>query len=254
MVGFLFARVTSLCRVIFIMNTHPVTIQLLGDQDISWAFGQDDGRHYLNYRTSYGSRQEQIDIFPCYHHPIDLSAEVLRTCTDAFPNQTELFMFIMQHEGVGRWNGYCDVEWDWQTRNEDGRPADFLIRLMINGKRTPLHPAMTRYVVSHEYGHAAEKWLVKQMGMKDIYEFRPFYKNLRGGTFYDGYSGRRWHENIGEHIANDFRILVAKQEVGYWPHPGYERPEKIPAIVEFWQEKVAFFKGEPQQMSLPFSL
>jgi hypothetical protein len=48
-----------------------------------------------------------------------------------------------------------------------------------------------------------------------------------------------WHSAIGEVFACDFRILVAKTEVEFWPHPGIERPEGIRAVRDWWAGRLA---------------
>ncbi len=53
------------------------------------------------------------------------------------------------------------------------------------------------------------------------------------------YGGGRWHAAIGELFANDFRILVARAELEFWPHPGFPRPETLPVVVEFWEQAIS---------------
>ena len=54
--------------------------------------------------------------------------------------------------------------------------------------------------------------------------------------------GGGWHATVSELFANDFRILVAKSEVEFWPHPGFLRPEELVKVVDFWKREVDALK------------
>ena len=81
--------------------------------------------------------------------------------------------------------------------------------------------SMTRYLVSHEYGHAVFSYVARKMGYKEGEEdkLKHKYMELRKiDDFTDVYTGGEWHRAPGEIIANDFRILFTKQEMEFYPH------------------------------------
>ena len=102
--------------------------------------------------------------------------------------------------------------------------------IVISGKRIPIMPAMTRYLVSHEYGHLVETALVKAKRL-DINE----YAKMRGcdSRNTEFYGGRTWHKAFGEIFANDFRIIVCDREPEFWPHPVCH-PSSDKALIEWW--------------------
>jgi hypothetical protein len=170
-----------------------------------------------------GSISDKVDPFPCYAHPVGLVRKVAEEVEAALTLPREIDLYIYHYETLGRTNGYAC---DWG--------GDYIIAL--SGKRIPIHPAMTRYLVAHEYGHHVDfylSWL-----RNDV---REEYRKLRGGT--DDYGSRRWHQNTGELFANDFRILVAGQEMDFWPHPGFDHPHKKLDVQRWWADAVQEIEG-----------
>jgi len=102
---------------------------------------------------------------------------------------------------------------------------------------------MTRYLVAHEYGHCVDYWMNFKRGSKDevVTDFDREYAALRGVEANSDYGALKWHRNIGELIANDFRICVCNVEPEFWPHPGFAHPHDLPHVNEFWEKCVDEF-------------
>jgi hypothetical protein len=112
--------------------------------------------------------------------------------------------------------------------------------IFLCGKRVPPHPAVTRYLVAHEYGHNVEYMLNIARGAQSAWDeaLSIEYAQVRGlpdSTLHHG-DGGNWHDSIHEIIACDFRILVCETEVEFWPHAGIARPEHVPALAAWWAE------------------
>lgn len=202
---------------------------LLGDADLRWPWRNHGGGP--NYRL--GDSSQTVDPFPCYHHELGLVKQTLSMVEEALPLALPPKVFVLSHEPFERTNGWAAPETEWDDNAEDWIPAPG--QIVMAGKRIPLHPAMTRYLVAHEYGHHVEFALLRGRGHgthEDV--VKDEYRELRGSPENVPYGGRTWHISPGELLANDFRCLVAKQEVEFWPHPGYEHPGKVPEVVEWW--------------------
>jgi hypothetical protein len=104
---------------------------------------------------------------------------------------------------------------------------------------------MTRYLTAHEYGHIVEWWIEYQRNI-DESQFDREYMEMRPGSSRD-YGGRNWHRNVGELVANDFRICVTGIEPDFWPHAGFEHPLKLDVIRGFWARMREEFIFRPNQ-------
>lgn len=195
-----------------------------------------------------GGYAEQVDPIPCYPHNIDVVKEWAKRAVDAFPMPPEFgpHIHVSHFEAVSRTNAWAQRYWNYQWEPKEGQDAKkhrpWTGYFFLNGKRTPIHPALTRYAVPHEYGHLVEFWLERSWGLQ--YEFadekvnvREIYAKQRGMEFNNDYGPGNWHTNVGEIIANDFRILLVKAEVEFWPHPQIPRPEDVPGLRAWWKQQ-----------------
>ena len=212
-------------------------IELLTSADLIWPLGSQDS--LPEYRCGLGTypRALKVDPFPCYSHEMDRVGIIAKLCEDAFPlPDTRVGIYVLSHDFIDRVNGLTfeesiynrddGYEWDDKIKCQCGcgETHSFFgqaITIALAGKRIPLMPSMTRYLVSHEYGHAVFDYVVRKMGYKD--QDRPklheTYMKLRGVEDYSKiYTGGRWHDSPEEIIANDFRILFTKQEMEFFPH------------------------------------
>jgi hypothetical protein len=197
----------------------------LTEADLKWNF--DSVEPCVQIKDAYYHRSERVDPCPAYGHDPDMVWEIVHSL-EALPMDGECHIHLPNREVLGRTNG-----WAFQHGYYESKDADkFGASIMLSGKRIPIHPAMTRYLVTHEFGHVVQYWLQKRFEGLD--EFHDMYRKLRkcdvGPKFY---GPGQWHLCIGEMFANDFRILVMGAEEEFWPHPT-PRPEAVSSIIAFW--------------------
>lgn len=206
--------------------------------DIRWSF---EGTAEPNFATKDGdyARSVAVDPFPCYAHDEPTVRAVAHTVAAKFPMDLTVSFYLPEYEATGRTNGWCSFGSYYDREVPEGRAFKaFDGTIMLSGKRIPIHPAMTRYLVAHEYGHVVQRWLEWISGEKESAKsLIKDYAKLRGVESPKHYGGGTWHASIGEMFANDFRILVCGVETEFWPHPGFARPEQLPLIVEWWKSK-----------------
>ncbi len=212
-------------------------------RELYYGFDADGPSYQLSHGGSY-NRTFKVDPAPCYTHDEALVRSEFERLQEIAPLPMPLAVFILSHEKVGRTNGeYCDdhayggvvTSVDYVAR--DGRqssrypPVGYIV---LSGKRIPPHPAMTRYLVAHEYGHAVQYHLDRLRDVKDGKpEVLTDYAAVRP-TATRAYGCGKWHQALGELFANDFRILVANCELEFWPHAGFENPLTSPVVCKWW--------------------
>ena len=211
---------------------------LLKPEDIQHSF--ESGPYYKIKPPggSYENRIGGIDLFPCYTHSRELVIETARECEEKFPIGFPVTYYIVPFEGLSRCNGYAatSIKYDDDLKIGDRHPFGPFVVLW--GKRIPIMPSKTRYLTAHEYGHQVDNWICYKKGLSehdDATAFDKEYAKRRWIECYTGYGGLRWHKNIGEIIANDFRICVAGVENDFWPHE-CAHPESLPDLNLYWYE------------------
>lgn len=213
----------------------------LAASELQWSFSRNDSHPVYRTPNADGSYPGTIavDPFPCYSHDEDLVRAELDKVAASFPLEHGVRLFILEHETDSRTNGWAERKTTYDREAGVHRPAQG--HIILSGKRIPPHPAVTRYLVAHEYGHHAEYEIARRRGLAEHDDFDDEYAEMRGCSdrISSSYGGGTWHATTAELIANDFRILVAEAEVDFWPHPGFEHPHDLPQLKNWWTEQLA---------------
>lgn len=214
-----------------------MTVRVIEVRELDWSFDDAPPAWRTTSQIKNYGTAEKVDPTPCYTHDLELVRAEAGHVHGVFPIGVPVTIHVAPWESLGRTNGWASQEWNYYAGPKRDQKV-WEVAIALSGKRIPPHPAMTRYLVAHEYGHAVDDWLchvrgLQPNGLDD--EYRKL-RNLSKAAY--RYGPGRWHSNVGELIANDFRILVAKREREFWPHPGLERPERLPAIRKFWRDAV----------------
>ncbi len=196
-------------------------------------------------------RQFYVDPHPCYSHDVARVEDLLASCVGKSPH-TEAgnsALYLLAHEFTGRNNGLAfedpvykrpdGTDWDEQIKCHC---CDDMLKLqgqahsiVLCGKRIPIMPSMTRYLVTHEYGHTVWNRKRRLLGYTtgSNQKLQSLYMRLRGEPDYKERDNEPWHQLVSEIVANDFRTLVMETECEFWPH---EVPMASPgwAIARWW--------------------
>lgn len=223
-------------------------------KEIRWTFDGKDPHLRLPV-GSWGERVE-VDPFPCYTHDKDVVRKELKKVVDCSWDLGAT-VFIGHYEGLGRSNAFASEhgEYDYDAPvDENGRyPGEYLPFIFLQGKRIPPHPAVTRYLIGHEYGHCVEYWLNRKLGLdkggRNYNGLQDEYRKLRNMKPVNHYGGGTWHKCVGEVFACDFRILVCGIEPEYWPHKGIDYPTPDSPVGRWWTHLIESEEGEWQPPS-----
>lgn len=215
------------------------TVVVVGRNELVWDFG-DSSAGAPRYPMGYGA-SVAVDPFPGYAHGAELVRELVERMAEIFAPGAPTVVHVADFEPIARTNGSAHKTYVPENERTPARPFDS--HIFVAGKRVPPHPATTRYLVAHEWGHQVEYWLEHGRGQEDgavIAEYTALrgLREVRCG-------GGRWHESPQEVFACDFRVLVAAVESEFWPHRGIPRPETLERIRFWWEEKVAWWRSRP---------
>lgn len=212
-------------------------VRVLTPEDLTWPLGRQDGSPIYHVGAGDYRHEIRVDPYPAYPADAALVEDLVGRCMETFPLHGPAELAILPHEFIDRVNGLTYEESVW--KRPDGTEIEEhylchcgcgkLIRfggqghtIVLSGKRIPLHPAMVRYLVPHEYGHAVANTIQRRLGYSGSAreKFEAGYMAVRGapGAGPKRYSGGKWHLDAGEVIANDFRVLFLGAEADFWPH------------------------------------
>lgn len=207
--------------------------------DVVWPFGREPE---IELPAKGWRQREKVDPTPAYGHDLAVVESAIELVERAWP-LPEAFgpdWIVLPVDTPARTNGWTSRHFDYTWKNPDGvdqSQAPWRAYIALAGKLIPPHPAVTRYLVAHEYGHVVRHWLDRVFGYREESDqlYREYAK-LRGlprrGR---AYGAGAWHAAVSEIFANDFRIVVTGVELEYWPHPGVPRP--TPEIVAWWHKR-----------------
>lgn len=211
-----------------------MTTRIIELKDKDWAYPFE-----LEACRAIGlSGSHNFDPFPAYPADANLVRELLNKVSAIWPLKQDLTLFISNKELVDRVNAFATYSWDYKRRDEDGNyPWNGVI--VISGKRIPIHPAMVRHLVAHEYGHQVMYEMCsnrsdKNMPYEDKDTLMKEYCKVRGMKHSKRYGGGHWHDSPGEVFANDFRTIICGEEAEYWPHPQLKHPLASPDVIDWW--------------------
>lgn len=239
-------------------------LRVLTAADLVWSMTSTSAVNPASYKCGAGQYQRgvEIDPFPGYPHNPALVAELLAACEKAYPlNGSPGELCLLEHEFLGRTNGLTweDTIWrrpdgtEWQDEivKPDGEKVTMRGQghtIVLCAKRIPIAPAMTRYLVTHEYGHAAFNHTRRLLGFGESEDAKleAEYLRIRGAEIPKRKAeGGRWHELASEIIANDFRCIVMRAEIEFWPHDVPQMGEGTP-ISGWWWEAIDRAHGVPR--------
>lgn len=211
-------------------TVHQLDVTTAGD----WAF-RDSSLTWHHRAAGWGGR---YDPFPAYAHDAAIAAAAADRAAALCPPLYDIQIHLANREEIGRTNGFSTN--CYPHRYVDGeRVVDPPLGLIVlSGKRVPPHPAITKYLIGHEYGHHVCWMLGKLRGATHLQDdaWLSDYAALRGlaeGIVRHG-SGGRWHTALEEIFACDFRIMALDIEPDYWPHPGIAHPHDVHALHNWW--------------------
>jgi hypothetical protein len=203
------------------MKPHKAKLKVVDARALQWGFSSS----WPVYRGAYSG--VHLDPMPCYSHDLEVVSETLKLVEAAWPAEVPITFHIADFEETTRTLAHTQSEQNWVDDKEgdedDGHWEINASHIFLSGKRTPIHPAVTRYLVGHEYGHAVEDWIWSRLGTEEK-EMQVEYAKIRPGTDVHHGDVGVWHNATSEVMACDFRILIAKIEKDYWPHYGVARP------------------------------
>lgn len=205
------------------------------EKELQWAF-DDKGPFVRVGRVGDWKTTLYVDPTPCFTHDLELVKTTLALCESSFPLPKPVSLYVISFEGTGRTNGQTHHESDYKEKSEHDEYITYPL-IALFGKRTPIHPAMTRYLVAHEYGHAVDRAIASKRyaGGDPCSALHKDYAKMRGLPEISSYGPTTWHLATTEVIANDFRVLVMGIEKEFWAHP-VPMPSEVPEVVAWWEE------------------
>lgn len=207
---------------------------LEAEKDLEWSW---QGRPFFRIKSGDRKRLEEVLPAPAYEHDLALTEEYLKLSAEKFPIDRDVNLYVLDRDTPEGTNGCTHINHKYDNVEKDkNEEYPWEPTIVLYGKKIPPHPAMTRYLVAHEYGHVVRKYISWMRGEREdqntLYDEYGKLREMEGSRYY---GPGMWHKSIQELFANDFRILVAGVETEYWPHAGFERPELLLAVRLWWE-------------------
>lgn len=223
-------------------------------EELIWPF-EGHPRYNYNYEFHKYTRSIIVDPFPCTMHDPKLLAEEVEIIEDKFPIGSFLRWIILPHEVESRVNAWAQKDFIYTDDSEEQEALKKRHKLdcaiVFSGKRSNIHPAMTKFLVAHEYGHIVDHWITacmkEELDSRDDRLFEKTWCEFRSVKWKDDndYGGGRYRNSITEMIADEFRIVIGRVDIDIWQHDSIEHPLTNGGIEckNFWngmKEKYAF--------------
>lgn len=207
--------------------------------DGQWLFREAESRPV--WRTEVFGQLATFDPFPAYPHDVADVQRAVDRVTGRVAPLWDVTLLVADREEIGRSNGFSNSRQHGHYEGDTWVQDPPVGVIVLSGKRIPPHPALTAYLVAHEYGHQIELMVAHARGaalhsdtiLTDYAQARGLPVPAHHGE------GGRWHDSAGEIFACDFRIMICGVEVGYWPHPGIPRPEDVTGLGSWWAAALA---------------
>lgn len=209
--------------------TYRTKVRHLKARDLRWSFDSD-----WPVAMILGYNREKMDPFPCYAHDAELVKAEVAKLEEIVAPLVPLTFVVADFESISRVLATTmqELSYNRKAGERDKLKAN---AILINGKRTPQHPAVTRYLVAHEYGHALEDWIEEARELR-VNSLRPEYAAIRPGSGTHHGDAQSWTSAVGEVMACDFRVAVAGVETEHWPHPEVGYPDH--RVEEWWAQAI----------------
>lgn len=211
------------------LRVEPLTLTEAG----SWSFPDS------TLRWAHHACSSTFDPFPAYAHDLAAARAAAEHVAQICPPLYDVEIRLPDREEIGRTNGYSANAYVREYAGGECVGKSPLGLIVLSGKRIPPHPAMTRYLVGHEYGHHVCWMLGALRGAGHLQDdsWLPEYAQLRAlpadEVRHHG-AGGTWHDSISEIFACDFRIQALGIEPEYWPHPGIPHPHTVQGLTAWW--------------------
>ena len=148
-----------------------------------WPIATLGGGPTPQHRVGSGSYKTSVSVQPrpCYRADEALVEQLVAECVARFPltGAAAAELYLLPHDFQDGFNGITleNTVWrrpdgsDWEEtfpHRNGGEPmkrnGGMAHCIILAGKAVPHHPAMLRYLVAHEYGHAVFNHLVPRLG------------------------------------------------------------------------------------------
>jgi hypothetical protein len=212
-----------------------IHVEEYGSDELEWSY------HSRIPKFRAGSLTFNADPFPGYAHNKGVVEQTAKLCYAAVKNHIPVYVHLPAFDQDGGTNGFTHLDQDYDNERKKWVPKENHIVLL--GKRTPLHPAMSRFIMAHEYGHAVEDWMIALWDYDQHNDdFLEYYRDKRGLSPFQALRGtgpNEWWRAVAEIFADDFRILCTGIEEEHWPHGTVPRPEYVNGLSTWWDDAMA---------------